>query len=84
VLEILSKNLGNRQAVSAKVFRKFDKRCIFFANVVKHPDGGDAAAEEAHDVTSGSPKLSLQGFRSLHRRLKVLLKQFRENIHTPG
>jgi hypothetical protein len=67
VLEVLSKNLGNRQAVPSKVFRKFDKRCIFFANVVKHPDGSDAVAEEANDVASGSTKLPLQRLRTFHR-----------------
>jgi hypothetical protein len=46
-------------------------------------DRGDSLAEEPDDVAARSSKLPLQRFRPLHWGLEMLLKEFRENIHSP-
>src|ERR1700738_1796285 len=79
--QILAVNFRHRQATPSKMLREFQKRNVLFAHPVQNADRAVSFAAQPDDLAARAAKLSLQRLNALHRRAKMLLKQFVEYVH---
>jgi hypothetical protein len=84
VAQIFGVNFRHRQAMAAKVFGKFEKGDVFFADAVQDADGADFFVGEADDLAAGTAELALERLDALGRCVKMLLKKLFENVHECG
>ena len=81
LIEILAVDLGNRQAVLAKVAGEFKEGGILFANAIQNADGACPFARQADDLAARSAKFSLYGLHPFDGELEMLLEESLENVH---
>ena len=81
VAQILGVNLGDGQAMAAKVAGELKKGKVLFAHGVENADGGVARAGEADDIAPRAAELALKRLHVFSRRMKVLLEEAFKSVH---
>ena len=79
--QILGIDLGDGQAMAAKMPGELEKGKVLFAHGVENADGGVARAGKADDIASRAAQLALKRLHAFSRRMKVLLEEAFKNVH---
>ena len=79
--QIFSVDLGDGQAMAAKVAGELKKGKVLFAHGVENADGGVARAGQPDDIASRAAELALQRLHAFSRRMKMLLEEAFKSVH---
>src|SRR5258708_7874192 len=80
-IQILGKNVRNRQSVSVKMPRKREKRRVLFTNAIQNADRAGLVICQANNPAPGAAKVPLHRLHTLRRRVKILLEKFVQYVH---
>ena len=81
LIQIFRVDFRHGQAVFAKMLGELQEGDVFFAHVVQNPDRALLPGGKPDNIPSRAAELALKRLYLRGRRVKMLLKQFLQNVH---
>ena len=84
MVEVLGVDFRHGQAMTVKMFGKFEEGDIFFATAVENADGAGGIVRETDDFAAGTSQVTLKRLYAGGSRVKMPFEKPFKNVHGHG